>query len=392
MGKSFSLFLAFSFFMLLGCSEKVKLVKIPELNTKGSVYKGLGTTDPKLYDKTEGAKITAVLYVDFPNVAGKGDTAELTKQLTAGNKASDWFKNQSHGKMTMTFENPVKGWRRMSKKVERYKTSGDRGHQRYIQEAVNLHPKVDFSKVDYIVVVCSLKTFDRDLIGTACFNGGPGNGIKTKQKEFHHAVTFGDCDFGKVTFYTLIHELGHAMSLPDTYDYSIDGPRHLADVGAWDLMNSTHNGVNFLGWHRHKLGWLSDKRKTYFNKGSLEVTLTPLSSDKGLSFIVIPIDDAKKPSKVFVIELALPIRRSYRVLGEKPYGEGVLIYTVDANRSSGRRPLVVYPKDKASSRSYSYIYKAPFLEGDRFENKKAPFTLEVLKKDGKNYKIKITKK
>jgi len=124
-----------------------------------------------------------------------------------------------------------------------------------------------------------------------------------------------------------------------------------------------------------------------------ETTLPPLSTDNGLSMVVVPVDDSTNPSKVFVVELALPIRESGKELDiNNAYGSGVLIYSVDASIVTGHRPLVVYPKSTEYSKIYSYTYKAPFLESDSFEHKSAPMKVEVLKKEGQNYKVRITRK
>jgi hypothetical protein len=78
-----------------------------------------------------------------------------------------------------------------------------------------------------------------------------------------------------------------------------------------------------------------------------EATLTPFSEGEALAMVVVPVDDEKSPSKVFVVELALPIRQSGKELNkDKPYDEGVIIYSVDATVPTGVRPLVFYPKSK----------------------------------------------
>ena len=93
-----------------------------------------------------------------------------------------------------------------------------------------------------------------------------------------------------------------------------------------------------------------------------------------------------------MVELALPIRASGKELDKKnPYGEGVLIYSVDATKLTGKRPLVTYPKSTAYSKVYSYTYKAPFQEGDTFEHDDAPMRVDVLDKKGDHYRVRITR-
>ena len=103
--------------------------------------------------------------------------------------------------------------------------------------------------------------------------------------------------------------------------------------------------------------------------------------------VVIPVDSQTQPSKVFVVELAEPIRGS----DGTTRGQGVLIYSVDATLESGRNPIVTYPKSREKSSVYSFLYKAPFQAGDSFEHDFAPFKLGVLEQEGQNYRIRIFK-
>ncbi len=56
--------------------------------------------------------------------------------------------------------------------------------------------------------------------------------------------------------------------------------------------------VNFLGWHRHKKEWLDPWRKLYIDQktDAWYTTLSPVSGGCGLSMVVLPIDDATRPS------------------------------------------------------------------------------------------------
>lgn len=361
---------------------------IPELDSKGDVYKTLGPTDPAIYHKSLGKLTTALVFIDFPEIKGNENTAELAQELTSNGRAEKWYESQSFGKMSMEFICPSNEWRTMSKSPDKYDSKTTASHREYIAEALNLFPEIDFTKYHFVIVIPSNKK--RQGVGTACFSESKGQGAKTKHGRINLAATFGTSNFTPLTYYTVIHELGHAMSLPDTYDVNVRGLKHRAVAGAWDLMCDVGNGVNFLGWHRHKLEWLDDSRKHYMSEEVFETTLSSLSSSNGLAMVAIPVGNSAKPSKVFVVELALPIRQSGKELDmNNTYGSGVLIYSVDATVVTGNRPLVVYPKSTDYSKIYSYTYKAPFLEGDTFEHKNAPMKVEVFKKEGENYKVRI---
>src|SRR5439155_2393577 len=137
--------------------------------------------------------------------------------------------------------------------------------------------------------------------------------------------------------------------------YPDGGGADNSKAGCWSIMSDIFHSVSFLGWHRHKNGWLSPSRKTYLSQNTSEwyATLSPLSDIYGLSMIVLPIDDVARPSKVYVVELA------QAVFGSKLWGEGVLLYTVDATIPTGLSPVVVIPKKVSTSPNYGYLYEAP---------------------------------
>ena len=140
-------------------------------------------------------------------------------------------------------------------------------------------------------------------------------------------------------------------------------------TGPWDLMAAASKAGGFLGWHRHKLKWLDAKRKTYVVKGKHRFELTPLNAPSGVSMITVPVNDPAKPSKVFVVEIAQPIRN----LGKVGSVTGVLVYSVDATLATGLNAVVVYPKID--------LLHASFEPGDLFEHKEAPLSVKVLKKN-----------
>ena len=86
--------------------------------------------------------------------------------------------------------------------------------------------------------------------------------------------------------------------------------------------------------------------------------------------ITIPVDDPKNPSKVFAIEVGQPPQAKK---DSDPWPAGVLIYSVDATRPTGKHPVVIYPKGDRKA-------GAVFHAGDSFKHKDAPFTLKVVKK------------
>lgn len=202
-----------------------------------------------------------------------------------------------------------------------------------------------------------------------------------------YGVTFG-ADSYRNRYVNLVHEVGHLLGLPDLY--RMNGVLGEHKAGCWDLMSDIFHSVSFLGWHRHKNGWLPDERKTYIGESRRRwrTTLHPLTGPSGLSMIVLPVDDAGCPSKVFVVEPAQP------VIGTdgQPWGDGVLVYTVDARVQSGLCPVVVIPRIESFSDTYGDLYQAPYGEGDVAEvtDDGAQLTVAVTRRIGSAYEIELT--
>jgi hypothetical protein len=103
---------------------------------------------------------------------------------------------------------------------------------------------------------------------------------------------------------------------------------------------------------------------------------------------VLPVDDVNRPSKVFVVELAQPVLGS----NDQYWGDGVLVYTVDATIASGASPVVMIPRQVSDSDDYGHLYQAPYGVGDVAHARgPGPVSLkaEVLQKFGSSYNLKI---
>jgi hypothetical protein len=63
---------------------------------------------------------------------------------------------------------------------------------------------------------------------------------------------------------------------------------------------------------------------------------------------------------VLVVELAQLVLGS----NNQYWGDGVLIYTVDARIATGDSPVVVIPKKASISSDYGYLHEAPYQVND----------------------------
>jgi hypothetical protein len=74
------------------------------------------------------------------------------------------------------------------------------------------------------------------------------------------------------------------------------------------------------------------------------------------------------------------------------WGDGVLIYTVDASINTGNSPVVIIPNQVSDSDDYGHLYQAPYGIGDvaRAQGSgSVSLKVEVLQKFGSSYNIKI---
>ena len=360
---------------------------IPPLDPKGSVYKSEGPTDFEFYKKPTGTVKAVMIFVDFPNApAGSASATDVANHLLGNGAAQQLFSTQSYGKMRLDVA--VKsnlGWKRMTLPSTSYSFSTFDTHKTYISAAAShFSPSdVSFSDYDFVFLVAPQNA---GFPLSPAFNAYRGQGASSPSGEIRLAVTFGTDSYSN-RYTNLVHEVGHLFGLPDLYPYSGDADN--AKAGCWPIMSDIFHSECFMGWHRHKNEWLDQPRKTYL-QGTTSTwykTLSPFSSSYGLSMIALPVDDIQKPSKVLVAELAQPVLGT----NNQYWGDGVLIYTVDARIATGDSPVVVIPKITSTSSDYGYLYEAPYHVNDvaNFKEGNVSIVVSILQKFGSSYNVRI---
>jgi M6 family metalloprotease-like protein len=360
---------------------------IPPLDPKGSVYKSEGPTDFNFYKKPAGTVKAVVIFVDFSNApAGSTSATTVANHLLGNGAAQQLFSTQSYGKMSLDVAVKANlGWKRMPLPSTSYSFGTFETHREYIGAAASLFSLSDvrFSDYDFVLVVAPQNA---GFPLSPAFNADRGQGASSPSGEIRLAVTFGTDSYSN-RYINLVHEVGHLFGLPDLYPYSGDPAKPKA--GCWPIMSDIFHSVCFHGWHRHKNEWLDQPRKTYLQSTTATwyKTLSPFSSSYGLSIIALPIDDVENPSKVLVIELAQPVLGT----NNQSWGDGVLIYTVDARIPTGESPVVVIPKITSTSPDYGHLYEAAYQVDDvaNFNEGNVSIVVSVLQKFGSSYNLRI---
>ena len=335
---------------------------IPELDNRGNTFHPEGPADYGSFARPIGTVKAVMVFVDFSDApAGSTDASALADHILGSGRLKQLYFDQSYGKLTLDVDVKADlGWRRMPKPSSGYDLSQRMSQLNYISAAAALFPASSLRFSDYAMVFVVPPPGARPPLSPA-FNP-PGPNATSPSGDIRLAVTLGQ-DCFKNRFITLVHEIGHLFDLPDLYPAGSGADTSKA--GCWPIMSDTFHSVSFLGWHRHKNGWLAANQKTYVSaSGTQQLTLAPLSAGSGLSMVVLPVDDPAKPTKVIVIELAEPVLGLEWNPPVPPWGEGVLIYTVDATLGSGNSPVVILPRKESSSGTYGFLFEAPWGVGD----------------------------
>lgn len=335
--------------------------------------------------RSRGRARGVMLFVDFPD-APATEPVDVQYERYAGT-ASSWYGEMSYGRLNLELT-PVRKWFRMPLRSADYRfdTYGDPvPYRAYIEAAVALaDPDVDFGPYDLLVVVASAHAA---LRSGAAFSFLPGHGLRTLDgKELLHAVgvTTDDRDAG----YTLAHEVGHHLGLPDLYTGG--AVSSTTSAGWWDLMSSQAGGRGFLAWHRYKLGWLDGGQLRCVRSGSRDVTLTPLAQPGGVKAVVLPLT----ATAAYVVE-------SRQRLGADATlcDRGVLVYRIDSGVRTGDGPVQVAAAqpdpDPALTWTCGPLYAAAFDLGPGevsvFEDAAAKVRVELLSESGGSYRLRVTR-
>ena len=199
---------------------------------------------------------------------------------------------------------------------------------------------------------------------------------------------------------TLMHEIGHCYGSGELYPIINDIAQ--SEIFGMDMMGDDFFATGFMGYHRYRYGWMpfnqSNPSGIYITEPhSYGVTLTPLSSDKGIHMILIPDaavskDKLNNPHKLWGIEIGQDVQtleQHFAGNDEKIFkeGEAIIIYSVDSQEQPGKRAIRLISKTGKLPQdnerwSQVYLYK----DGETFQNELAPMDVNIYRNtDGSFY-------
>jgi len=158
-------------------------------------------------------------------------------------------------------------------------------------------------------------------------------------------------------------------------------------VGPWDIQSQhgikTDAGLlpqGMTSFTKIRLGWIDEQKITTVEAGEVRrVLLSPLASGEGTTLAVrVPIDERR----YYLIE-----NRQRAGVDRHLPSEGILVMKVDEAISEGQGPVRVvdaHPEVK-------YFGSAPFKAGETFTDAEHGITVTVLRKDGDEYWLLITR-
>lgn len=374
--QSLAIVVAF-IFVISGCKKKQKdeeedsidrasltNCKIPVADGRGGVAIGFPRYTERL--KSTGKVVATVIMVDFSDSPATMTPDDAFKKISG---AADTFSEMSYSKMQYDMT-AIKHWYRMSKPSTSYKFNTYEAHRAYISEAVALaDADVDFSLTDSLVILSNPDTTGLGEAGPA-FTGSTGGGITADGREMLNATTSAH-DLNTWGSIWLNHEITHTLGLVDLYAYDRTDTSNYYDTlrftGEYSYMGYNSfkaNSPGLTAWERWLLGWLDDDQVTCanpFKDGEITVDLTPISDKGGKKAIVIPLSE----TQVVVVE-----SRRAKGIDQNITKPGVLVYTVDSSKQSGKGSIQVFPTSSDDPR---------FLKSTRAKDESV--TIEGLKID-----------
>lgn len=239
---------------------------------------------------TEGDVNIVVIPIEFKDYPHSESQSELTEKIFGSGQRSltEFYQASSYGKLNFTGK--VLDWYSAPVRKEHVVSE-----EELIKEAIKYHDKkgVDFSqfdnrnngKIDYVAVIWTGPEGEWGDFWWGKYSGYFDSSFKVDGKtitsfSWQPLVSAHESEFSTDT---LLHETGHALGLPDLYDYTFTHP--FGHTGALGLMaNSWAGDIN--PYFKRLLGWVNPDVQT---SGKVEHRLMATSQSDDI--VVIGPDD-----------------------------------------------------------------------------------------------------
>ena len=306
---------------------------------------GFPRSSERLKDK--GALKSLIIPVDFPDVIGSGNPAEIYYEMATS--MDNFYQKMSDNRVSFSFEIYPRYLRLDFKSdtygLGRWNSGNAFGYYKAAIDAAD--PFVDFSKFD-VVYILSPRNIPWSSIAY-----GPAFpvSVETDDGRINNGTFSGADAYQSILgadWKWMAHETGHLFGLHDLYTSGSQKPTY----GEWDLManNFSTRAIELNSWNRYITNWLSDSQidcvdKSSIGTGTFSRELRPLSSNStGQKAQFVKISD----SKILVLE--------YRKNGGfdrlPPDSEGVLVYTVDMTIATMKGGWSVQRRPGSSHQDY----------------------------------------
>ncbi len=340
--------------------------KLKELKTPPPGWRNMPTT---------GDVNILVLCVEFQDYPHYTDIDTIrTKVFGDGNpdeypyeSLHNYYDRSSYGKLNL--EGDVLGWYHAPYNRDNV-GQNTQGRENFIKEVFQYYDEqgVDFSKydndgdgkIDYFAIIWTgphqgwaefwwgYMTVFRD---TNFKVDGVSLGAYSWQWEDYHYPNTYDPSLTDIEYspHVLIHETGHALGLPDYYDYDDSiGPK--GGVGGLDMMD--HNWGDHNCFSKYVLDWIEP---TIVIEGEQEITISP-SEENPEAILVMPDYTEDSPFGEFFM-----VQYRKREKNDKTYpNDGLLIWHIDAR-------LDQYGYDYLYDNSYTEHKLLRLMEADGLE-------------------------
>lgn len=301
----------------------------------------------------------AFVYLDWSDSPGTEEDYLFYQQQAKMFKEFYWMASENTLEINTTFSQK---WFRIPGSYKNYITTHDDEAQRgagavkqkfYDAAIAASDAETNFAGIE--IVIFAIPTGKPTIAeGLHEFNFDYNAYLKTAEGNIYDTVTAGD-SFIIPTYQPpwvlYVHEVGHMIGVPHQADESWNSPNLVSQkyqqnpLGGWDIMSFQGGGSRTItSWLRWLAGWLTDEQVMCIAKDQVTESfyeLHPVNKIKGnVESLVIKLND----SKVLVVES----RRfdPYFDIETGNYKDGVLIYSVDANKGSAQgNQVLLSPRD-----------------------------------------------